>query len=74
MRSAEQVARLIELYQVEVKRLESEPHDTGNVLAWYSCKAAIASLYEELQAARIGNVERIRPNVDRRRRPRKQTA
>lgn len=74
MRDAEGLVKIINLYRAEVSRLESEPMTIDNTLAWYSCKVSIADLYEELHALRVGNVERIRPNVDRRRKARKQTA
>lgn len=77
MRTADDVVKLIGLYRAQVAQLESEMRGEatiGQILAWYSCKVSIADLYEELQALRVGNVERIRPNVDRRRRARKRIA
>lgn len=77
MRTAETIERLIGLYKTEAERLKASVHGNatiGQILAWYSCKVAIADLYEELATLRVGNVERIRPNVDRRRRPRKRVA
>lgn len=77
MRNAEQIKKLIALYREQVRKLEEDLNpetSTGHILAWYSCKVSIADLYEELEALRVGNVERIRPNVDRRRTARKRIA
>lgn len=77
MRDAETILRMIELYRIEADRLEAlvaGGATIGFVLSLVSCKVSISELYEELESLRVGNVERIRPNVDRRRRSRKQAA
>ena len=77
MRNAETIAKLIDLYREEVKRLESFAKvdiTIGEVTAWRSCKFGIADICAELQAGGFADVGRGGPGVERRRKPRRKTA
>lgn len=72
-RDTETLQRMIDLYEIEAERLSIEltaTQDAGTAQAWNACKSALCSLYAEMLTHRVGNVERIRPGIDRRRRAR----